>query len=112
VIAYGSSYVLGSTVSYLILRRRLGGLETQALVRFLVRALVAAGVSTAIAWSVGHVMPGHTDDVSHVLAAVRVAVLGGIDLGMFLLLARLMRISEVTTIVETVVRRIPGVRAS
>jgi putative peptidoglycan lipid II flippase len=112
VIAYGSSYMLGSAVSYVILRGRLGGLETQALVRFLVRALVAAGVSTAIAWAVGQAMPGHTDDVSHVLAAVRVVVLGGIDLVLFLLLARVMRISEVTTIVETVMRRIPGVRAS
>jgi putative peptidoglycan lipid II flippase len=112
VIAYGSSYVLGSTVSYLILRGRLGGLETQALVRFVVRALVAAGVATAIAWAVGQVMPGHTDDVSHLLAAVRVVVLGGIDLGLFLLLARMMRISEVMTIVEIVMRRIRGVRAS
>jgi putative peptidoglycan lipid II flippase len=82
VIAYGSSYMLGSAVS------------------------------TAIAWAVGQALPGHTDDVSHVLAAVRVVVLGGIDLVLFLLLARVMRISEVTTIVETVMRRIPGVRAS
>jgi putative peptidoglycan lipid II flippase len=112
VIAYGSSYVLGSTVSYLILRGRLGGLETQTLVRFVIRVLVAAGVATAIAWGVGAVMPGDTDDVSHVLAAVRVAVLGVIDLGLFLALARLMRISEVTELVETLVRRIPGARAS
>ena len=112
VIAYGSSYVLGSTVSYLMLRGRLGGLETPALVRFAVRVLVAACVSTAIAWAVGRILPGHTDDVSHVLAAMRVVVLGAIDVGLFVVLARVMRISEVTTVVDTVVRRIPGARAS
>jgi putative peptidoglycan lipid II flippase len=112
VIAYGSSYVLGSVISYLILRGRLGGLETPALVRFVIRVVVAAGVSTAIAWAVGRVLPGDTDDVTHVLAAMRVVVLGAIDVGVFLLLARAMRISEVTTMVDTLVRRIPGARAS
>jgi len=112
VIAYGSSYVLGSVISYLILRGRLGGLETPALVRFVIRVVVAAGVSTAVAWGVGQVLPGNTDDVTHVQAAMRVVVLGGIDVGVFLLLARAMRISEVTTMVDTLVRRIPGARAS
>jgi putative peptidoglycan lipid II flippase len=112
VIAYGSSYVLGSAVSYAMLRGRLGGLETPALMRFVVRVLMAAGVSTATAWAVGAVLPGHTDDVSHVLAALRVVVLGGLDLAVFLVLARAMRISEVTTVVETLIRRIPGARSS
>jgi putative peptidoglycan lipid II flippase len=112
VIAYGSSYLLGSTVSYVMLRGRLGGLETPALVRFLARILIAAGVSTAVAWAVGRVLPGHTDDVSHALAAVRVVVLGVIDLGLFVVLARWMRITEVTSVIETMMRRIPGARAS
>ena len=112
VVAYGASYVLGSVMSYLILRGRLGGLETPELLRFGVRVLVAAGVSTGVAWAVGQVLPGHTADVSHVLAALRLVVLGGIDVVVFLLLARGMRITEVTTIVETLVSRIPGARAS
>src|SRR3954453_8091718 len=96
VIAYGSSYVLGSVVSYLMLRGRLRGLQDPRLAGFVIRVVVAAGVSTAVAWAVGRVMPGDTDDVSHVLAAMRVVVLGGIDVGVFLILARAMRISEVT----------------
>ncbi len=112
VIAYGASYVLGSAVSYLLLRGRLGGLETPALMRFVVRVLLAACVSTAIAWALGRIVPGHTDDVSHLLAAIRVVLLGGVDLAIFLLLARLMRIHEVMTVVDTLVRRIPGARSS
>jgi len=75
-------------------------------------SLIAAGVSTAVAWAVGRVLPGHTDDVSHALAAVRVVVLGVIDLGLFVVLARWMRITEVTSVIETMMRRIPGARAS
>jgi putative peptidoglycan lipid II flippase len=112
VIAYGASYVVGSTVSYLLLRLRLGGLETPALARFLVRLLIAAGISTGVAWLVGRVLPGHTHDVSHVLAVLRVVVLGGIDVGLFLVLARTMRITEVTSVLETVVRRIPRAHSS
>src|SRR4051794_30637213 len=112
VIAYGASYVLGSTLSYLILRGRLGGLETPALLRFVVRVLVAAGAATATAWAVGRAVPGHTEDVSHVLAGARVVVLGSLDVGLFLLLARAMRITEVTNLVQTFVHRIPGPRSS
>jgi putative peptidoglycan lipid II flippase len=112
VIAYGSSYLLGSLISYLLLRRRLGGLETAVLVRFVLRVIVAAGISTVVAWAIGRVLPGHTDDVTHVLAAFRVVVLGGIDVALFLVLARLMRITEVTTVIDTVVSRIQGPRSS
>ncbi len=112
VIAYGASYVLGSAVSYALLRGRLGGLETPSLVRFAVRLLIAAGIATLVAWAVGRVLPGHTDDVSHVLAAARVVVLGAIDVGLFVFLARIMRITEVTSVVDTLVRRIPGVGGS
>jgi putative peptidoglycan lipid II flippase len=112
VIAYGTSYVVGSAVSYLMLRRRLGGLETTALVRFAVRVLVAGGVSTAVAWAVGRALPGHSDDVSHLVAAMRVVVLGGIDAALFLVLARAMRIDEVTNVVYTMIRRIRRARAS
>jgi putative peptidoglycan lipid II flippase len=112
VLAYLSSYVLGATASYLILRSRLGGLQTPQLVRFLVRLLVAATISTGVAWVVGLVLPGSGNDVSHVWAGVRLVVLGGVDVVVFLALARAMRLSEVTSLVDIVVRRLPGARHS
>jgi putative peptidoglycan lipid II flippase len=108
VLAYGSSYLLGSAVSYLVLRGRLGGLETMALVRFLVRLLIAALVAAGVAWLIGRVLPGYGDDVSHLQAGLRLLVIGAVDIGLFLVLAHLMRIREVTTVMETVIRRIPG----
>jgi putative peptidoglycan lipid II flippase len=108
VVAYLASYVLGSAVSYVLLRNRLGGLETPALVRFLVRLLIAAVASTAVAWAVGRLLPGGGDDVSHLTAGVRLVVLGAVDVAVFVVLARALRIVEVTTVVDTVVRRRPG----
>jgi putative peptidoglycan lipid II flippase len=111
VLAYGTSYLVGSAVSYAMLSRRLGGLQTAASLRFLVRVVIASAISTAAAWLVGQVLPGSADDVSHVTAALRLIVLGGVDVLVFLGLARVMRIREVTTIIDTIVRRMPGARS-
>jgi putative peptidoglycan lipid II flippase len=105
VVAYGASYLLGSLVSYAILRGRLGGLETSQLVRFLVRLLIAAGVSTGAAALVGLALPGRGDDVSHVLAAVRVVAIGLVDVCLFVVLAHVLHLREVTTVLHTVLRR-------
>jgi putative peptidoglycan lipid II flippase len=108
VIAYGASYLLGSAISYAMLRRRLGGLETPHLVRFLVRLLIAAGLAAGLAWLLAQALPGRGHDVSHTLAAVRVVLIGGLDLVLFVAFARVMRIREVTTVLDTVLRRRRG----
>ncbi len=108
VLAYGASYLLGSAVSYALLRRRLGGLETPHLVRFLVRLLIAAGLAAGLAALLAHALPGRGDDVSHTLAALRLVWVGGLDLVLFLAFARIMRIREVTTVLDTVLRRRRG----
>ena len=112
VLAYGASYVLGASISYLLLRARLGGLETTALVRFLVRLFLATVVSTVAAWALGTLLPGGGHDVSHVMAGVRLVLLAAIDVGIFVVLARLMRLREVTTVLDTVLHRFAGPRGS
>jgi putative peptidoglycan lipid II flippase len=104
VVAYAASYAVGSVVSYLALRRLLGGLETPTLVRFLVRLLIITAVATAVALVASRVLPGR-DDPSHLLALVRLVVVGGLDVAVFLVLARAFRITEVTAVVDTVTRR-------
>jgi len=108
VLAYGASYMLGSVISYVVLSGRLGGLQTAELVRFAIRLLLAAVVSAAVAFALGEVLPGSGDDVTHVQAGVRLVLLGAVDVGVFLALAHFMRIREVTTVLESVVRRVPG----
>jgi putative peptidoglycan lipid II flippase len=53
-------------------------------------------------------MPGRADDVSHALAALRLLVIGGLDLVLFIAFARIMRIREVTTVLDTVLHRRRG----
>jgi putative peptidoglycan lipid II flippase len=109
VAAYGCAYAVGAVTSYVVLRRRLGGLETSRTVRFLVRILIAAGLAAAAAWlwRWGLLRLWPLDDGR--LQAVTVLVTTSVvDLVVVLLLARVMRIAEVTEVVSLVARRLPG----
>jgi putative peptidoglycan lipid II flippase len=109
VVAYTASYVVGSLVSYLVLRRRLaagsGQLESAVLVRFLVRVVIAAGIATFAAWGVAMTLPGR-DDPSHLAAVARLALVAAADVLVFLVLARLMRLAEVTEVIDTFAARL------
>jgi putative peptidoglycan lipid II flippase len=107
VLAYAGAYLVGALTSYSLLRRTLGGLDTPVLLRFLVRLLVAAGISTSIAWAVKWGVqqvwaPG--DGLVH--AASLLAVTGAVDVVVFLALARAMRITEVTSVMNLVTSRL------
>jgi putative peptidoglycan lipid II flippase len=107
VLAYGGSYLVGALGSYLLLRHVLGGLETPRLVRFLGRLLVAAGISTAAAWAVRYgVEQVWATDTTKVQSIVVLAVVGLVDVLLFLLLARLLRIAEVTSVMGLLTSRL------
>ena len=108
VLAYTASYVVASTTSYLVLRHRLGGLGTRRLAAFLGRILVATGVATGLTFPVAQVLGGLSEDPSWVVAAVRAAAVAAFDVVVFLVMARLLRISEVNAVVRTVTRRVQG----
>jgi putative peptidoglycan lipid II flippase len=107
VLAYGGSYLVGAVGSYALLRHVLGGLETPALVRFLARLVIAAGVATLAAWAVRYGVerlwaPGP----GKVQALVELAAVGLVDVLLFLVLARMMRITEVTSVMALLARRL------
>ena len=104
-VAYGTSYAVGSVLSYLLLRRALGGLETRSLLGFLSRVLLAALGATAAAYAVGRGLHAIVDEPSQLVAALWVMVVataGGI---VFLCFARVLRIPEANTIVGLATRR-------
>ena len=110
VVAYLSAYAVGSALTFGLLRRRLGGLDVPRLVRFGVRAglaaLVAAGATWLFLLGFEHL---HPDPPSWPLALAVCLVAGVLDLVLFLALARAMRIDEVTTMLATLTRRLaPG----
>jgi putative peptidoglycan lipid II flippase len=107
VLAYAGAYLVGAVVSYSLLRGRLGGLETPALARFLGRLLLAAGISTALAWAarVGLQQVWPTEG-GKVQALVVLVITAGLDIAVFLPLARLLRITEVTSVLGLVTDRL------
>jgi putative peptidoglycan lipid II flippase len=107
VLAYTASYVVGSLISYVVLLRVLGGLQTRRLGRFLVRLLLIAAVSTAAAAGTAYLLHELVDDPSLALAAVWVLLVTAVDVVVFVLLARVVRLREVTSVVHTITRRLP-----
>jgi putative peptidoglycan lipid II flippase len=106
VVAYTAAYAVGSLLSYAVLRGRLGGLGTPRLLRFLVRLVAAVAVSTAVALAVAVGLHGLTDRPHWLLAALFAAVIAGVDAVVFVLIARALRMREVTAVLETVTRRL------
>jgi putative peptidoglycan lipid II flippase len=110
VLAYTASYLVGAIVSYGVLRRRLGGLRTPTLVRFVVRLAIAVAVSTAAAAVAAYLLHRVDDEPGWAVAAVWVVLVGTVDLAVLVLMARVVRLREVTTVIETVTSRVPLLR--
>jgi putative peptidoglycan lipid II flippase len=108
VIAYAASYAVGAVVSFGLLSRQLGGLAGRRLVRFAIRiGLVVAG-STTLAWlareGVHRMLTGH----DKLTVLVHLAAIGVVGMGSYLLLSRLVRLTEVTDVTALVTSRLPG----
>jgi putative peptidoglycan lipid II flippase len=106
VLAYIASYAVGSTLSYLVLRRLLGGLETPRLARFLLRLLIAAGISTVVAYLATVALDHLGSPSNQALAALRGVTITALDVLVFVVVARLLHLREVTDVLDTVTRRL------
>lgn len=112
VLAYSAAYAVGSAVSYTVLRARLGGLESPRLVRFLVRLVIAVAISTAVAGALALGLRTFAEQPPWPLAALRALLVTGVDVVLFVVLARLMRLREVTSVIDTVTSRLGRARRS
>ena len=111
VVAYGGAYAVGALGSYALLRHILGGLHTPELVRYLLRLLVAAGVATALTWALSYgVHAVWAADNAKLQAVVTLLVLSTVDVVLFLALAKALRITEVTSVIQVLTARLPGRR--
>ena len=107
VLAYGGAYLVGAVLSYSLLSRRVGGLHTRVLLRFLVRLLVAAALAGLAAWAAKLGVQAVTGDARDKLSAVAVLLVAGlVEVVVLLALARALRIREVTGMVEMVTARL------
>ncbi len=106
--AYAAAYLVGSVLSYVVLRRRIGTLDGARLARFLVRlavvTLLSTGVAGLAALGVHHVVGADPGWSTSIAAA---GVVTAVDLVVFVLLARAFRLREVTDVLDLVMRRLP-----
>ncbi len=109
-VAYLGAYAVGSMISYATLQRVLGGLETPALVRFLVRMAVAVALGALAAWLVSSgvsvLLGSLADDPQPLLSAARGGLAGLIGLGVVVIGARFLRIREVTSLTDAAMVRV------
>jgi putative peptidoglycan lipid II flippase len=107
VLAYGTAYAVGAALSFLVLRRIVGGLGGRELVRFLVRALIAVAVGTATAYLLSrllHELVGAQPSWPAATGILMVA--GGVGTVAYLGVARLLHLTEVTEVLDTVTARL------
>ena len=107
VAAYTGSYAVGAAVSYLLLRHLLDGLETRGLLTFLGRLVPAAGLAAGTAWLLrqGVAQVWAVDD-GKLRSLVMLVAVSTVDVVVFLLLARVFRVREVTGLMSLVTRRL------
>jgi putative peptidoglycan lipid II flippase len=102
-LSYSAAYLIGLPVSFATLRRRLPDLDAEELIKHCVRLLLAVSPAAIAAWLISWAVTTQTD--SKVLLAFGLAVAGVVAVGLFLLMARLMRIHEIREIIVAVLRR-------
>ena len=101
--SYSAAYLIGLPVSFATLRRKLPDLDAEELVRHCVRLLLAVTPAAIAAWLISWAFMSQLG--SQLALALGLAVAGVVAVGLFLVLARLMRIHEVSQIVAILLRR-------
>ena len=106
VAAYLISYLVGSAVSFVVLRRTLGDLEGAQLLRFAVRMAIVLVVAGLVTWGSQWALSGLGDEPHPLVSLARAGVSGLLGCLVVLAGARLLRVREVTSLLDTVAARL------
>ena len=101
--SYSLAYLIGVLVSFRRLRRELPDLSSEAVVRHCVRLLLAVAPGAAAAWLICWALTAWSDTKLVLGVSLVLAVL--VAIGLFVIMARLLKITEVTEILTVVFRR-------
>jgi len=111
VVAYVCAYAVGVVVSTLVLSRRLGGLDLPSLGGYLGRLLLAVAPAVLAAYAVSRGLHAWWGEDPGNLAALLIASASGlVGGGIVLALARPLRITEASDLIEVVTRRLAARR--
>ena len=100
-LGYSLAYVLGVGISFRRLQKTLPALALRPILALIGRTLIAAAPAALAAWLILRIF----DADSQLLRALALAVAGVVAVALYAVVARLLRIREVTDIVGTVLRR-------
>ena len=106
VVSYACAYAVGAALSSLLLSRTVGGLAGRLVLRFLVRLAVAVAVSSAVGWGLRELILDWLDGTGKLASLGHLAGVGLGFLLVYLLMARLLRITEVADVMSVVTRRL------
>ncbi len=109
--AYAIAYAVGALTSFEVLRRRLGGLQAPVLVRFLVRVGLAVAVATAASLALAVPLHRWQDDPSWLAGVLGTLALTLLHATVFVVVARALRLREVTGVIDLVSRRLTRTKA-
>jgi len=102
-LAYALAYIIGLGVSFTRLARRLPGLSGAEIARHCLRVLAAVLPAGVVAYAIVRLFALWSS--SWLASLVDLAVAGPIAIGIYLAMARVLKIAEVNQIVSTVLRR-------
>ncbi|MGY2876928.1 putative peptidoglycan lipid II flippase [Marmoricola sp. URHA0025 HA25] len=105
VIAYALAYAAGAALSFRQLSVQIGGLSGARLLRFGVRICLVVGASALVALLARHGIHGALDGHDKVTALIHVVVVGAAGGLTYLVLARMVRLDEVSEVTRMLVRR-------
>ncbi|HET6165771.1 MAG TPA: murein biosynthesis integral membrane protein MurJ [Marmoricola sp.] len=108
VLAYSAAYAVGSMISFVQLSRQVGGLGGRRLLRFGVRIGMVVAVATGLAWLAREGVHTLLDGHDKLTVLVHLGVIGAVGAGSYLVLARLVRLEEVTEMASMITGRLPG----
>ncbi len=106
VVAYACSYAVGALTSYVMLSRTVGGLDGRRLVRFLVRLAIAVALSGGAAWVLREGMADLLPGEGKLHAVLDLAVVGLGFVAVYVGVARILRITEVSDVTRLVTSRL------
>jgi putative peptidoglycan lipid II flippase len=103
--AFAISYIVGAAILIVLLRRQIGGLDGQRVLRLIARTTVASGLGALIAGGLASVLRSAVG-TGPGASFVAVVVGGGAGLVVYVLAASRMRVTELTSLIDMVRARV------
>jgi len=105
-LGYVAAYWITLAVAWIVISRKLGGLNTKRTIRSLVRMSLAGLITFIVMRVVQSLLVDHLPGSARISALLDIALVGAIGGAVYLAMARTMRISEVNDVIGIIRKRL------